>query len=312
MSVTEQEPLTADVLVDPVADRETPAAVSGPPEESEPVRRSSFSKFLRDPVAVAASLFLLLCVAVAVLAPVIAPYDPDVGSALDRLKPIGTPGHVLGTDEQGRDMLTRVMYGMRVTLFVGVLSVVCSGVIGVTLGVIAGYFRRGVNNLVMRTLDVFYAFPAIILAIAIEAALGPGLKNALLALPFVFAPPIARVVETSVQQVKRQQYFEAAYASGAGDWMIIRYHLMGNILRPVLSYVSSLFGLSIIVATGLAFLGLGVQPPTADLGSMLQTLQGSIYLQPMVAIVPGLAIFLIVLAFNLLSDSLQDIFDSRV
>lgn len=280
--------------------------------EQEDARASTWTKLRRDPVAWVTGIFLIATVLAAVAAPLIAPYDPLVGSASQRLLPIGSPGHVLGTDEQGRDMLTRVLYGLRITLLTGIVPVVIAATLGTTLGIIAGFFGHVANTTVMRSLDIFYAFPAVVLAIAISAAMGPGIHNTFIALPIVFVPPIARVVETSVQQVKQADFFTAAVASGAGNLMIIRHHLLGNILRPTLSFVTTLFGVSIIIATGLSFLGLGVTPPTPELGSMLRSLQASLYLQPWVAIVPGFAIFLVVLAFNLLSDSLQDVMDARI
>ncbi|WP_141334191.1 ABC transporter permease [Paenibacillus sp. tmac-D7] len=280
--------------------------------EEEPKRNSAWNKFKSDPVAWITGLFIAMLLTSAIFAPFIAPYDPYIGSATERLQQIGSPGHVLGTDEQGRDMLTRVLYGLRLTILMGLLPVLIAGVVGLTLGIIAGFYGKRMNTLIMRSMDVFYAFPAVVLAIAISAAVGPGIQNSFIALPFVFIPPIVRVVETSVQQVKGHEFFEAARASGAGDWMIIRYHLLGNIMRPVLSFVTTLFGLSIIISTGLSFLGLGVTPPVPELGSMLRSLQSSLYIQPWVAIVPGTVIFLLALSFNLFSDSLQDMFDSKI
>jgi peptide/nickel transport system permease protein len=265
----------------------------------------------RDRATLVAGSLLLLVVLSAVLAPWISPYDPNAGSIRLRLAPVGAPSHVLGTDEQGRDMLSRLLWGGRMTLLAGLAPVVVAFVLGTLLGVIAGYTGGITNTLVMRTMDIFYAFPAVLLAIAISGALGPGLPNTLISLSIVFIPRVVRVAESATVQVKGLEFVAAARASGAGVWQILRHHLLANILGPVLVFVSTQVSLSIILAAGLSFLGLGVTPPAAEWGLMLNTLRQSIYVNAVVPALPGLAIFVTSMAFNLVSDGLRDAMEIR-
>jgi len=265
----------------------------------------------RDGATLGAGLLLLLVVLSAVLAPWISPHDPNAGSIRLRLAAVGAPLHVLGTDEQGRDMLSRLLWGGRMTLLAGLTPVVVAFVLGTMLGVVAGYAGGITNTLVMRTMDVFYAFPAVLLAIAISGALGPGLPNTLISLSVVFIPRVVRVAESATVQVKGLEYVAAARASGAGVLQILRYHLLANILGPVLVFASTQVSLSIILAAGLSFLGLGVTPPAAEWGLMLNTLRQSIYVNAVVPALPGLAIFVTSMAFNLVSDGLRDAMEVR-
>lgn len=265
----------------------------------------------QDRATLIAGTLLLLIALSAVLAPWIAPHDPSAGSIRLRLAAVGTPSHVLGTDEQGRDMLSRLLWGGRMTLVAGLTPVVVALVVGTVLGVIAGYAGGLVNTLVMRTMDIFYAFPAVLLAIAISGALGPGLPNTLISLSIVFIPRVVRVAESATVQVKGLEYVAAAKASGASVWQILRHHLLANILGPVLVFASTQVSLSIILAAGLSFLGLGVTPPAAEWGLMLNTLRQSIYVNAVVPALPGLAIFLTSMAFNLVSDGLRDAMEIR-
>src|SRR5499427_4303216 len=265
----------------------------------------------RDRATLVAGALLLLIALSALLAPWIAPHDPSAGAIRLRLAPVGTPSHVLGTDEQGRDMLSRLLWGGRMTLVAGLTPVVVAFVVGTVLGVIAGYTGGLVNTLVMRTMDIFYAFPAVLLAIAISGALGPGLPNTLISLSIVFIPRVVRVAESATVQVKGLEFVAAARASGAGIWQILRHHLLANILGPVLVFASTQVSLSIILAAGLSFLGLGVTPPAAEWGLMLNTLRQSIYVNPVVPALPGLAIFVTSMTFNLVSDGLRDAMEIR-
>jgi len=265
----------------------------------------------RDRATLVACSLLLLVVLSAVLAPWISPHDPNAGSIRLRLAPVGAPSHVLGTDEQGRDMLSRLLWGGRMTLLAGLAPVGVAFVLGTVLGVIAGYTGGIINTLVMRTMDIFYAFPAVLLAIAISGALGPGLPNTLISLSIVFIPRVVRVAESATVQVKGLEFIAAARASGAGVWQILRHHLLANILGPVLVFVSTQVSLSIILAAGLSFLGLGVTPPAAEWGLMLNTLRQSIYVNAVVPALPGLAIFVTSMAFNLVSDGLRDAMEIR-
>jgi peptide/nickel transport system permease protein len=250
-------------------------------------------------------------VLIAIFAPYIAPYDPSKGSVIRRLKPIGTPGYILGTDELGRDMLSRLIYGARLSLVMGVIPVPVAFVIGSAIGIIAGYAGGITNTLIMRTIDVFYAFPSVLLAVALSGALGSGLTNALVSLTVVFIPQIARVAESVTTQVRKLDYVDAARASGAPDRTIIGVHILGNVLSPIFVFATSLISVSMILASGLSFLGLGVRPPDAEWGLMLNTLRTAIYNNPFVAALPGLMIFITSVCFNLFSDGLRTAMDVK-
>jgi peptide/nickel transport system permease protein len=265
----------------------------------------------RDPVAMVALAVIVLIVLAAIFAPLIAPYSPSTGSMIRRLKPIGYPGHPLGTDELGRDMLTRLIYGGRLSLFVGVSPVICAFVIGSGIGIFAGYLGGRINTLLMRIIDVFFAFPSVLLAIALSGALGAGIFNSIVSLTIVFVPQIARVAESVTTQIRARDYVEAARVSGAGAFTIVRVHVLGNVLGPIFVYATSLISVSMILASGLSFLGLGVKPPEAEWGLMLNTLRTAIYSQPMIAALPGVMIFLTSISFNLFSDGLRSAMEVR-
>ena len=267
------------------------------------------TRLLKDKVSVICMIILAIIVLSSVFAPLIAPGDPAVGSVLKRLKPVGEPGFPLGTDELGRDMLTRLLYGGRLSLITGVVPVALALIIGGTLGTIAGYVGGLPNSLIMRTIDVIFAFPSVLLAVAISGALGAGLENMLLALTIVLIPPIVRISESVTTQVRELDFIEAARASGAGSLTIIRAHILGNIMGPIFVYSTSLLSVSIILASGLSFIGLGAKPPTPEWGLMLNTLRSAIYSQPVISALPGVMIFIVSLSFNLLSDGLRSAMD---
>jgi peptide/nickel transport system permease protein len=268
-------------------------------------------RLLRDPVAVGAACVLLAIVLSAVFAPWIAPGDPYRGSMIRRLKPVGDALYLLGSDELGRDMLTRLIYGGRLSLFMGVMPVVCAFLIGSTVGIVAGYLGGRVNTLIMRTVDVFYAFPSVLLAIALSGALGAGILNAIVSLTVVFTPQVTRVAESVTTQIRSRDYVEAARVSGAGAFTIIRVHVLGNVLGPIFVYATSLISVSMILASGLSFLGLGSKPPEPEWGLMLNTLRTAIYVQPVVAALPGVMIFITSISFNLVSDGLRSAMEVR-
>jgi len=267
--------------------------------------RGVLQRLLRDKVSVVCMVVLAVIILAALLAPWLAPGDPAVGSVLKRLKPIGTPGHLLGTDELGRDMLTRLMHGGRVSLLMGMVPVGLALLIGGTLGMVAGFVGGRVNAVIMRSVDVVFAFPSILLAVAIAGALGAGIGNTLLALTIVLIPPLTRVTESATTQVRSVEFIEAARASGAGSAVIMRVHVLGNVIGPVLVYATSLLSVAIIMAAGLSFIGLGAKPPTPEWGLMLNTLRNAIYTQPLLAALPGVLIVVVSLAFNLLADGLR-------
>ncbi|TBW37432.1 ABC transporter permease [Siculibacillus lacustris] len=262
-------------------------------------------RILADRVTLVCLVLLATIALAAVFADVLAPLDPLKTSMAKRLRPIGTPGFPLGTDELGRDILSRLLYGGRMSLLMGSWPVANALVIGGTLGIVAGFFGGRLNMVIMRTVDVFYAFPSVLLAVAISGALGSGMKNAIVALTIVFVPPLVRIAETVTTQVRNLDFVEAARASGAGSPTIIRVHLLPNVMGAIVVYASGLFSVSIILASGLSFLGLGVEPPQAEWGLMLNTLRQAIYVQPWVAILPGMMIFVTSICCNLASDGLR-------
>jgi peptide/nickel transport system permease protein len=265
-----------------------------------------------DPMTVVFGIVVLAIVLAALAAPLLAPFDPYKESIIGRLKPFGWRGHLLGTDELGRDLLSRLLYGARVSLLMGVVPVLIATVIGGTLGVIGGFAGRRVNTAIMRTMDVFYAFPSVLLAVAISGAMGGGIGNGMLALSLVFTPAMCRIAETATAQVKNLDFVEAARATGAGTLTILRFHILGNVLGPVFIYSSSLVSVGILLASGLSFLGLGVRPPVADWGLMLSTLRQSIYVNPVICALPGAAIFITSISFNLVSDGIRSAMDVRM
>jgi peptide/nickel transport system permease protein len=268
-------------------------------------------RLLRDPVTVVCGVILLAIILGAIFAPYLGLADPYRGSIIRRLRPIGTEGYPLGTDEQGRDLLSRLIYGGRLSLFIGILPVFNAFVIGALLGVTAGFIGGRLNTAIMRTIDVFYAFPSVLLAIAISGALGAGILNSIVSLTIVFIPPIARVAESVTTQVRGLDFVEAARASGAGSAAIIRSHILNNVLGPIFVYSTSLISVSMILASGLSFLGLGTRPPEPEWGLMLNTLRTAIYVQPWVAALPGAMIFIVSICFNLMSDGLRSAMDVR-
>jgi peptide/nickel transport system permease protein len=265
----------------------------------------------RDKVSMACALVLLAIFLSALAAPWLGLADPYQGSMIRRLRHIGTSGYLLGTDELGRDMLARLIYGGRLSLLIGISPVIYAFCIGTSLGLVAGYVGGWVNTAIMRTIDVFYAFPSVLLAIAISGALGAGILNSIVSLTIVFVPQITRVAESVTTGVRSRDFVEAARASGANAFTIMRVHILGNVLGPIFVYATSLISVSMILAAGLSFLGLGTKPPEPEWGLMLNTLRTAIYVNPWVAALPGAMIFAVSICFNLLSDGLRSAMDIR-
>ncbi|MGE0803782.1 MAG: ABC transporter permease [Lautropia sp.] len=286
------------------------AAVTAPATRTywQNVRR----RLLRDKATVLAGIVLVVIVLLAVFAPYVSSADPYATRIIMRLKPFGTPGHWLGTDELGRDMWARIVHGGRISLLAGFVPVLVALLIGGAVGVLAGYRGGAVGNTIMRVIDIFYAFPSVLLAIGICAAIGPGLTNSMIALSVVFIPPIARITESVTSQVRGYDFIEAGRASGTTTRQIIRHHVLINIAGPVLVYATSLVSISIILSAGLNVLGLGVSPPIAEWGVMLNALRQAIYVQPWVAVAPGFMILLTSMCINLVSDGLRGAMDVRL
>ncbi|AWB23134.1 ABC transporter permease [Methylobacterium currus] len=293
---------------DPVA---SVAAPEIPAVASRGYWGSVLRRLSRDPVAMAAACVILAIVLAAIFAPLIAPMDPFKGSMVRRLRHVGDATYWLGSDELGRDMLTRLLYAGRLSLFMGVLPVVIAFFVGSGLGILAGYAGGWVNTLIMRVVDVFFAFPSVLLAIALSGALGAGILNSIVSLTVVFVPQITRVAESVTVQIRNRDYVEAARVSGANPFTVVRVQVLGNVLGPVFVYATSLISVSMILASGLSFLGLGVKPPEPEWGLMLNTLRTAIYVNPVVAALPGMMIFLTSISFNLLSDGLRSAMEVR-
>ena len=267
--------------------------------------------FARDRGALVSGLFLLAVVLAVLFAPLIAHYGPDEAENLARYKPIGTPGHILGTDQQGRDMLARLLFGGRASLLVGVVPTLVAGAIGLGLGLTAGFVRGLVDQIIMRCLDVVFAFPMVLLAIAIAGSMRPGVLTEILAITIVLIPYFARLARTATEGVTPMPFIEAARAAGGAPMTIMVRYVLPNVFSPVIVYATTLMGLMIVVGSGLSFLGLGVQPPTADWGAMVA--EGRVVLRraPHVTILPGCAILVVSLAFNFLGDGVRDALDPR-
>jgi len=261
--------------------------------------------------AVAGMAVILVLVVAAIFAPFLAPYNPYTVTLETRLQPPGA-AHLLGTDELGRDILSRLLYGARVSLWVGIVTVALAGLIGVAGGLVAGYLGGYWEAVIMRLVDVFLAFPVIVLAIAIVAVRGPGLTNVLIALALVYWTTYARVARSVVLILREEEYTWAARTLGASASRIMVRHLLPNAIAPLVVLASLGMGNAIVAEAALSFLGLGIQPPEASWGSMLNVGMGFLRDASFLSITPGLAIFVTVLGFNLLGDGLRDALDPRL
>jgi ABC-type dipeptide/oligopeptide/nickel transport system permease subunit len=271
----------------------------------------AWRRFRHHPPAMIGLGIILTFVSLAILAPVISPYDPN---AQDLASSIQGPSadHWLGTDQLGRDIATRLMYGARISLLIGVVAVFIGVVIGVPLGMIAGYFGGWGDLAISRFADMMFAFTSILLALTLVAVLGVSLQNVIIAVGISVIPVIIRLVRSSVLSLREEPYVEAARALGASNLRIITRHVFRNSLTPVLVHGTLSIGVCILLAAGLGFLGLGVQSPTAEWGTMLGEGRQFIFSAPHLTTFPGIAIFLAILAFNLLGDGLRDALDPRM
>lgn len=294
----------------------TPATVEVSPETCVEVRGSSlwrdaWRRLVRNRSAVAGGILVLVLAIVAVAAPLVAPYDPLAPSLDDRLSP-PSGAHWLGTDDLGRDILSRIIFGARVSLQVGILAVALALAAGAFLGIVAGYYGGRLDNLIMRVMDVMLAFPSVLLAIAIVAIMGPSLGNAMIAIGIVSIPVYARIVRSSTLQVKANEYVEAARAVGSSDARVIFRHVLPNCMAPLIVQGTLGVATAILDAAGLSFLGLGAQPPTPEWGAMLSGGRAFLRIAPWVTAFPGIAIVLLVMGFNMFGDGLRDALDPRL
>ena len=287
------------------------AQLASVPRASAGLWRDAARRLRRDHAAVAGLVIIVLLIIIAIAAPWITPYDPNDQSFRIKLMPPSAE-HWLGTDEFGRDVLSRILVGTRVALYVGIVPVIVAMVIGVTLGLAAGYYGKSLDQVIMRLIDILLAFPWLLLAIGIMAVLGPGINNVVIAVSIVYIPAFARIVRGSVLSIKEKEYVEAARAMGQPNPQIITRHVLANAWAPIIVLATLSIGQAIIYAAGLSFIGLGTQPPNADWGVMLSS--GREYLRdaPWLGFFPGLAILITVLAFNLFGDGLRDALDPRM
>lgn len=286
----------------------------GKPNTAEQ-RMAGFRYFLRRlfkrPVAKIGAALVLIVIFCAIFAPWISPYDPIRMSLKDFLK-FPSSQFLLGADTLGRDILSRVIYGSRISLEVGVIAVGIGSVAGTILGLVAGYFGKWLDSVIMRIMDGIYAFPALVLALGISAALGPGIKNVMIAIGVTMVPSFARLVRGQTLAVKETYYVMAVRSIGASNARIMFRHIWPNVTAPVIVYASLFVGYAILAEAGLSFLGVGTQPPAPAWGSMLKVGYGYLDTNPLFAVAPGVAIMLTVLGFNFLGDGLRDALDPRL
>jgi peptide/nickel transport system permease protein len=278
-----------------------------------PFRRRHWrlAAFARDRAALLAALVLLAVALAAIAAPWIGAYDPYEANNLLRLAPPGAAGHVLGTDQQGRDMFARLVWGGRISLLIGVLPTLFASAIGLALGMLAGYARGIVDQVLMRVLDVLFAFPMVLLAIAVAGVLTPGVGTEIIAITVVLIPYVGRLARTATLGVVTMPYIEAARAAGGSQLAILLRYVLPNVFSPILVYATTLMGLMIVVGSGLSFLGLGVQPPVADWGTMVADGRVVLRRAPHITVLAGMVILAVSLAFNFLGDGLRDALDPR-
>ncbi|WP_414147148.1 glutathione ABC transporter permease GsiD [Erwinia sp. BNK-24-b] len=274
--------------------------------------REFWRRFRRQPVALTAGIFVVLLILVAFFAPWLAPFDAENYFDYDRLTEGPSAMHWFGVDSLGRDIFSRVLVGTRLSLISGFFSVAIGAAIGTLLGLLAGYYEGWWDRIIMRISDVLFAFPGILLAIAVVAIMGSGMANVVIAVAIFSIPAFARLVRGNTLVLKQMTYIESARSIGASDTTIILRHILPGTLSSIVVYFTMRIGTSIITAASLSFLGLGAQPPTPEWGAMLNEARADMVMAPHVALFPSLAIFLTVLAFNLLGDGLRDALDPRL
>ncbi|MDQ4077161.1 MAG: ABC transporter permease [Chloroflexota bacterium] len=288
-----------------------PPTAAERPAPSGSLWRDVLRRLLRHRVGMFGLTIVSVLIFLAIFGPYLAPYDPNAIDFSVRFSP-PTLQHPMGADDLGRDILSRILYGARVSLQVGVISVGLAATVGTLLGMIAGYTGRIVDEIIMRAMDILFAFPAILLAIAILAALGRGVANAMIAIGIVYTPIFARIARGSVLSVRQEEFVEAAHAVGASDARILFRHIFPNTLAPLIVEITLSLAFAILAEAALSFFGLGTQPPDPSWGRMLS--EGRAYFRQSIwlAVFPGLAIMLTVMGFNFLGDGLRDVLDPRL
>ena len=272
---------------------------------------SGLRRLARNRMALIGLIVLIAGVLVAAFAPWIAPYDPKKIAVIDALQGPSRQ-HWMGTDNLGRDLLSRVIYGIRTSMLIAVISISVAGSIGVTLGLISGFYGRRVDDIIMRAMDILYAFPDLLIALALVATFGTGFWSLVVAIAIGRIPGFARITRASVLSIRENEYVEAARTIGSGNRRIVLRHILPNGLAPIIVMTSVSLALAILVEASLSFLGLGIQPPTPSLGALLKDSLGFMETAPWLAIFPGVTIALIIFALNLLGDGLRDLLDPKL
>lgn len=273
--------------------------------------QETWRRFRKNGRAVVGLCIVIILVLCAVLAPIISPYEPNAQDPRNRLQG-PSAGHWFGTDELGRDILSRIIYGARISMSVGLIAICISLIGGVTLGAIAGYYGGTIDNIIMRCMDVLLSIPTILLNISIVAALGSGLQNVMIAIGVSSIPGYCRIVRASILSLRDQDFVEASRAAGANDFFLITRHILPNCLAPLIVQATLRIGAAILSCASMSFLGLGIVPPTAEWGSMLSTGRDFLRDAPHVRIFPGLAIMAAVFSMNLVGDGLRDALDPKL
>ncbi len=273
--------------------------------------KTFFKKLRKNRAAMVGGILILFFIFVAIIGPFLAPFDPTTQNQMNKL--VGPSSeHWFGTDHQGRDIFSRLIHGMSITLFIGFTSVIIGAFFGVFLGLVSGYYGKRVDAVIMRSMDVLLAFPGILLALAIVSVLGGNLTNVIIAVGIFAIPSFARIVRGSVLSVKKLEYVDAVKALGASDVRIIFKHILPNVMSPIIVQATLYMAAAILTASGLSFLGMGAQPPTPEWGAMLSAGRSYMFDAPHVAFFPGIAIVIVVLAFNIFGDGLRDALDPKM
>ena len=270
-----------------------------------------YKKLRKNKAAMVGAGLIIFFILVAIIGPLVAPYSPTTQNYEVKLQPPSAE-HWLGTDHHGRDVFSRILHGTQITLFIGFLSVFIGTTVGVLLGIVSGYYGKKVDAIIMRFMDILLAFPGILLALSIVSVLGGSLQNVIIAISIFAIPGFARIVRGSTLAVKNLEYIDAVKALGASDLRIIVKHILPNILSPIIVQATLFMSTAILTGTGLSFLGMGPQPPTSEWGAMLNQGRNYMWNAPHLTLFPGLAIVLVVLAFNIFGDGLRDALDPKM
>ncbi|ANB56758.1 binding--dependent transport system inner membrane component family protein [Anoxybacillus sp. B7M1] len=294
-----------------LARNQAPIPVKPDKEESVSLWKEGWRSFKKNKIALVGAAIVLFFILLAVFAPLLAPYEISEQNLSERLQ-APSKEHLFGTDDFGRDILSRVIYGARISLWVGFFSVLGSVVVGSLLGIVAGYYGKWIDAIISRIFDIMLAFPSILLAIGIVAVLGPSLQNALIAIAVINIPNFGRLIRSRVLSIKQEEYIVAARAIGMSDARILFHHILPNSMAPIIVQGTLAIATAIIEAAALGFLGLGAQPPNPEWGTMLASSKDFLTQAPWTMVFPGLAIMLTVLGFNLMGDGLRDALDPRM